>query len=178
MKLNYILSEQDYIDFNIYHMKTSKTMIRSVMIQRLMGPVVFTIFAYLAYRISNISLLYWSVIFLIASILWFLYYPKSLEKKLKKHIYKLLSEDENRGLLGNQKLEMYDEELTVTNETGSSKVNYSVFNRIDYTEKHIFAFNSSVSAYIIPLTAFENETKMKKFYDEFKTLIEKSREKE
>ncbi|MCH4890150.1 YcxB family protein [Acidaminobacter sp. JC074] len=168
MKINYTLTAKDYIDFNIYHMNTSKTMKRNIMFQRLMGPLIFTIFTYIAYRLTNISLMYWSIVFLIASVIWFFVYPSRLKKRLIKHIVKLLSEDENRGLLGDKVMELGDEGIIVTDQFGKNSASYSVLSRIEKTDEHIFAFNSAVSAYIIPLSAFENDSQVEAFIEELK----------
>jgi len=168
MKLRYTLTAKDYIDFNLFHMRTSKTMKRNIMIQRLMGPLVFTIFTYIAYRLTNISLMYWSIVFLLASIIWFFAYPSRLKKRLIKHIVKLLAEDENRGLLGDKVMELDDTGIVVTDKFGKNTASYSVLSRVEKTDEHIFAFNSAVSAYIIPLSAFKNGDQVETFIRELK----------
>ncbi|WP_105615384.1 hypothetical protein [Vallitalea okinawensis] len=80
MEIIFKLTEQDFIDFNSYHMKTSKTLKRSILLLRLIGPIVFLIGIYPVYKITKIPLWYWSIIFSVTSILWFIFYPKIIEK--------------------------------------------------------------------------------------------------
>lgn len=142
------------------HSKASKT---SIALARYMGILFFLGFAYIVQkRVSN-PLTYW-VIFLIASIIWFLYYPKSHKKSLAKQTLKMITEDENKGFLGSQTLEMDDESITVTNEHSCKKMKWSLFNKIICTDEYIYIYDSSVSAVIIPASAFENIDDMNSFY--------------
>ena len=63
MKLKYNLTEDDYINFNIAHMKNSKSLKRTMMINRFLTPLIFLVMPFVLVNISNIPFGYWAVIF-------------------------------------------------------------------------------------------------------------------
>ena len=164
MMISYKLTEQDFIDFNVYHMNNSKTMKKTVLMQRLFGPLSFIIGIFVAYKITDIPLWYWSICFAIAAVLWFALYPKMLERRIRKQVKKMLSEGQNKILLSDTTLTVNEEGIKCTTEYNETNTKFSAINKVEITNKHIFVYNNAVSAIIIPLSAFETQNEVDKFH--------------
>jgi hypothetical protein len=87
MKINYKLTEQDYIEFNLNHMKYSKAIKRSLFIQRYSSVIVFMSMPFILIRVTAIPLWYWVLGFSITTILWIYFYPKHAEKCAAKRMF-------------------------------------------------------------------------------------------
>ena len=151
MEINFKLTEQDFIDFNVHHMKTSKTMKKAVLMQRFFGPISFIIGIFVAYKITDIPLWYWSICFVIAGALWFVYYPKMIERSIRKRVKKMLSEGQNKVLLSDTTLMVNEEGIKCTTEYNETITK--------------FIYDTAVSAIIVPLSAFETQDEVDKFHD-------------
>ncbi len=152
MNLEYQITKQDYIDFNIYHMTHSVTMKRSLFIQRFIFPIIFLVLPIFLIRITAIPLWYWFTTFIISSILWVVFYPKSLKKSVKRKISKILEEGKNTGILGNHIFSFTEE--GIVDKTEFSETKYSLIEKVVESETHIFIYVSAVMAYIIPIRIF------------------------
>lgn len=165
MKISYKLTEQDYIDFNIYHMNTSETLKKSILIQRLIGPLLFLIGIFVVNKISDIPLWYWSGIFIITGLLWFIFYPKRIEKRFRKQVLKMLSEGQNKDLFTESTLSVNEDGIIHLNSYKEINIKWNTVNRIEITAHHIFIYDSAISAIIIPLSAFSTKDEEEKFIE-------------
>jgi hypothetical protein len=152
MKLEYEITKQDYIDFNINHMNHSVTMKRSLFIQRFMFPIIFLILPIFLVKITKIPLWYWFGVFIITSVLWIIYYPKFLKKSVERRISKMLEEGKTTGILGNHIFSFTEE--GVVDKTEFSETRYNLIEKVVESELHIFIYVSAVMAYIIPIRIF------------------------
>lgn len=165
MQIEYTLTEKDYIDFNLFHLKISTTMKKSVFVQRLLGPIVYLLAIPVAHFITQISIWYWTLIFSVMSIFAYILYPRQMTKKVERKISKMLQEDENNSLLGRQVIIIDEDQLLVKTAYEEKISRWSGINKITRSDQHIFIYNSSVSAYIIPNTAFTDVDAVDKFYE-------------
>jgi len=163
MKLNYELTEQDYLDFNIYHSKHSPTIKKSILLQRALGPVVFLIAPFLAIRITNIPLWYWLAIFFISSIIWFVFYPKYFNWELSRRVSKLLNEGKNLDMVGSRSINLTQDGLIESTPHSESKVGWDMVEMINETEDYIYIYISAVSAYIVPIRVFKDAKEKETF---------------
>lgn len=161
MKLEYEITKQDYIDFNIYHMNHSITMKRSLFIQRFFIPIIFLILPMFLVKITDIPLWYWFGVFIILCVLWIIYYPKFFIKYVERNISKMLDEGKTTGILGNH-IFSYTKE-GVVDKTEFSETSYNLIEKIVESEAHIFIYVSAVMAYIIPIKIFGSAEKKEIF---------------
>lgn len=154
MKLEYEITKQDYIDFNIYHMIHSMAMKRSLFIQRFVSPIIFLVLPILLIKITNMPLWYWYSVFIISFVLWIVFYPKFLKKSVERKISKMLEEGKTTGILGNHSFSFTEE--GVVDKTEFSETKYSLIEKVVESETHIFIYVSAVMAYIIPIRIFGN----------------------
>ncbi|MCB2312820.1 YcxB family protein [Clostridium tagluense] len=152
MNLEYQITKQDYIDFNIYHMTHSVTMKRSLFILRFIFPIIFLVLPIFLIKITDIPLWYWSSVCIISSVLWIIFYPKFMKRSVEKRISKILEEGKTTGILGNHNFSFTEE--GVVDKTEFSETKYNVIEKVVQSETHIFIYVSAVMAYIIPIRIF------------------------
>lgn len=156
MEINYELTEKDYLDFNVFHAENSPTIRRSILIQRLIGPVIFLIMPFYATRKTGIPLWYWLIIFGTLSALWYSFYPKYIKWEVSRRTSKLIKEGKDNTLLGNRTIKLTPEGVHDISEHGDSKVKWGSIERIEKNETHIYIYISSISSFIIPIRAFKD----------------------
>lgn len=157
MKFQYELTKQDYIDFNIYHIRNSGTLKRTLFIQRYVIAVIYLFIPFILVKVTDIPLWYWLSAFTITAVLWVTFYPKYFVSGTIKRILKMLDEGRNKDMLGKHIFTVNEEGIIEESENGESKINWSGVEKVIETEKHIFIYISSISAYIIPKSTFEDE---------------------
>ncbi|MDB1934052.1 YcxB family protein [Clostridium tertium] len=156
MKLKYNLTEEDYINFNIAHMKNSKSLKRTMMINRFLTPLIFLVMPFVLDEISNISFWYWAVIFVLTYILWVVLYEKNVYKINIKRIRKMLEEKRNESLIGERILEIDGENIRIINDRGENIIYIKSIKNIIENDEYIFIYINSISAIIIPIKVFKS----------------------
>ena len=154
MKLEYEITKQDYIDFNIYHMNHSVTIKRSLFIQRFIFPITFLILPMFLVKVTDIPLWYWLDVSIISSVLWIIYYPKFLIKSVGRKVSNMLEEGKTTGILGNHIFSLSEE--GVIDKTEFSETSYKLIEKVVESEDHIYIYIyvSAVMACIIPIRIF------------------------
>jgi Ca2+/Na+ antiporter len=156
VKLKYNLTEEDYINFNIAHMKNSKSLKRTMMINRFLTPLIFLVMPFVLDEISNISFWYWAVIFVLTYILWVVLYEKNVYKINIKRIRKMLEEKRNESLIGERILEIDGENIRIINDRGENIIYIKSIKNIIENDEYIFIYINSISAIIIPIKVFKS----------------------
>lgn len=150
MEISYNLTEDDYINFNLYHMNNSKTGIRALRLQRFLFPVFFIALSSFMAIILDISLIFMLVYSLLFSIIWIIFYPKYFNRTIVKNVRKMLREGDNKGILGDQHMSLKDEGIVVTTKTGETKVNWAGINILKEDENNFYLYVGAMNAYLIP----------------------------
>lgn len=174
MELEFELTEEDYINYNIDHSKKSPSIKKSIMIQRVFGPIVFIIAPFLVVKFSDIPLWYWITIFGISSVVWLIFYPKYANWEMKKRLKKMLEEGSNENLFNRRKIILTDQGLSQVSPTGETNVKWDSIVSIEETDEYIYIYISSVSAHIIPKRVFKDVNEQKLFIDEISKHINNS----
>lgn len=156
VKLKYNLTEEDYINFNIAHMKNSKSLKRTMMINRFLTPLIFLVMPFVLDDISNISFWYWAVIFVLTYILWVVLYEKNVYKINIKRIRKMLEEKRNESLIGERILEIDGENIRIINDRVENIIYIKSIKNIIENDEYIFIYINSISAIIIPIKVFKS----------------------
>lgn len=150
MKINYNLTEEDYINFNLYHVKNSKTAKKALNRQRFLSPVIFMISAYVISTFGGMPFLSLFISFFITSVLWVIFYPKYFYGLITRNSKKMFKEGKNDGLLGDHSLIMTDEGIVDASLNRESKVVWSGIESFKEDNDNLYLYVSSVSAYILP----------------------------
>ena len=156
MEKYYNLTEEDYINFNLYHIKNSETGKRALVLQRFLAPLFFIIISYIYSLISVMPFLPLFLTFLVTSILWIIFYPKYFYSLIARNARKMIKEGKNDGLLGNHQLKLTEEGLVDTSSNRETKVTWSGITSFKEDDEYFLLYNSSVSAYILPKREIDN----------------------
>lgn len=165
MKINYELTEEDYLHFNLFHVKKSKVATKSLNIQRFLTPVFFIIVAFIFSLIGDMPFVFPLIIFGLISILWITFYPKYFYNLVMRHSKKMLKEGKNDGLLGEQQMTLSEEGIVYLTSIGESQVKWSGIKKVVEDSDFFYIYNSSVSAYILPKRALLNVEEAKGYFD-------------
>lgn len=170
MRIVYSLTEQDYLEFNLYHFKHSPSMRRSLNLQRYGIPLFILAFSFLIDKFDEIPLWAWLITSIIIALLWVIYYPKYFKNQIIKSVTKMVREGKNSNLLGRHALELSEYGLTEITENSETKTGWSGIAKFVYNTDYLYIYINSIAAHIIPTSAFESA--MHK--DEFVYIIEKN----
>ena len=167
MRLEYELLEDDYINFNLLHMKHSKTIKKSMKINRYLTPVIFLLLPIMLYIIhpemESTQKNFWFVIFLFAFILWVCFYDKWTYKINEKRLRSVIKEKDNEGFFGTHTLEIENDTIKISDETGEKIISILSLKDIIEDEKYIILYLNSLSAIIVPKRVFKNQDEKVKF---------------
>lgn len=156
LKIHYELTEEDYLHFNLFHVKQSKTAIKSLKIQRFITPVFFIIAAFIFSGIGDMPVVFPLIIFGLISIVWLIFYPKYFYSLVMRQSKKMLKEGKNDGLLGQQQMVLSEEGIVYLTSNGESQVKWTGIKKIVEDSDFFYLYNSSVSAYILPKRALSS----------------------
>ena len=153
MRINYNLTEKDYLNFNLFHVENSKATRKVLNTQRFVSPIIFIAMAFVFSRVGNVSLLVTLITFSLISIFWIIFYPKYFYRHITRHTKKMLKEGKNDGLFGEGYLILSDEGIVDSTSNGETKVEWAGINKIEEDADYFFIYSSSVAAYILPKRA-------------------------
>lgn len=165
MEIKYNLTEEDYVNFNLFHFKNSESASKSLNMQRYSIPFIYLIVAYVFSNLADIPFLYAFIPFLIAGILWVLFYPKYFQKRIRSQTKKMIKEGKNEGLLGEHSMLLTEDGIVDTNSNGETKVNWSGIIKMKEDQSNLYLYNSSVSAYILPKRELKNLNEVRAYFE-------------
>lgn len=165
--LQYELTAEDFIDFQLYYNRTSKTIQHSVLKTRVLMVGIYTMGAvYFIFSFKGVSLIIGlGVLFLLASVQLYLL-PRRQEMKVKKLVKKMIADDNANKTLGNKKLALEDNTLVYEEELGVYKIDAGQISKIEETERSFFLFKDEISALIVPKRAFQSPEEGVRFTQE------------
>lgn len=163
MKLDYQLTEEDYIEFNLHHMSVSKAYKRAIFSQRCIFFLLLLMLTFLFSRTSELHWSVWAVLFGIMYVFFILFFPKRLKKLTENRIKKMLREGDNSDFLGPQFLEITEAGISKKSNSSEKKNGWDSVQKVEESKNLILIYVSSLSAYMIPKKVFENEEKKNEF---------------
>lgn len=168
MKLNYQLTYNDYLEFNLFHMDNSDEIKKSLLVSRVILSIIIFGVAFLAVRDRNISgYVFFAVIWLVCMI----FYTKYFRAFVKRRIEKLIKEGKNIGFLGNCSLILSDEGINVISDSGEVKTRWEGIERISVDKEHIFIYFGSLAAHIVPIRVFADNSEKEFFLEALNNKI-------
>lgn len=151
MTIEYKITEEDYINFNLYHMQNSPSqknlynILRFILPVPLMGYIYFT-----GTRQLNQPAIYWGIIALGFYVFWIYMYSKLNKRTIRKQSEKMLNEGDNSSLFGKKTLDIVDDVLIITEENATTTLSKDSIKDIKEYDDMLLLYLSAVSAHIIP----------------------------
>lgn len=163
IKIEYELTKEDYLNFNLYHLNHSKMIKKSLFIQRYIVSIVFLIVPFIFSSITEMPLYVYFPVFALIWLLWIIFYKKYFDRIAIKRIEKMLNEGKNLCLLGKYSVETNEDGFIEICPNGESKITWNGIDKVVENELYIFIYIDSVRAYIIPKRAFTNDNLKNEF---------------
>lgn len=174
MKLKYLLTEKDYVDYNIDHMYNSPSIRKSLFVQRYIIPVLFLLIPFCVDGLFSISWRYWMIWFAIVFIQWIIFFPGLVRRTSRKRIGKMLREGINTDFLGERTLDLQEDAIYERGISSESKKSWDAVEKVIEGKKHIYIYVSAITAFIVPLTAFADDDEKNQFLSMINRKTEKT----
>ena len=92
MKIDFKITKDDYISFNLHHLENSKSQKSTFNILRYAVPIILSIPIYFTGTgIFNQPSIYWIIVAIVFLVIWILTYHKQYKKLVAKETDKLIS---------------------------------------------------------------------------------------
>lgn len=164
MEVEYQVTIDDVIRFNLYHVAHSPFGRRQKWLTRYPVAISLPIFGLLDYVFTGkVAPL---VTFCLIALVWYAVTPAWWEWDVGRRTRKVLGEGMNRGLLGPSTLTIGSEGLRVVGDTGETSLKWSAVERVACSGTHTYIYLGATSALMIPHCAFANESTRDRFIDE------------
>ena len=150
MNISYNVTEADFIQFNYFHYTNSTAGKRALTQQRFIGPITFLIMGVAFMYVTSLPKWYIAVLMLLASVIWYFYYPVYFKRLIKREVTKMLEEGKNEGLLGKHQLLMTDQGFVEVTPHERTRAKWQSIKKMEEDKEAIYLYNSSVSALILP----------------------------
>jgi hypothetical protein len=174
MKLQYELTSQDFIDFNINFIETSPVMKRSLLIQRIMFPILLLASPATLSNLFDVPFVVLMTLFGVLAILWLAFYLKWFKYRIARKSEKLIASGKVPGVVGPH--ELFIEQGVISDKTSTDITRYEAIEKVVESRTHIFIYVSQVMAYIVPKKVFATPSDLEAFKDllnTFNSTVEK-----
>lgn len=163
MEIQYELTEEDVITFNLYHVKNSKVGRNSLKWQRYISPLIFLLFAYFLSVFTDMEKGPLFATFILTAVVWVIFYPKYFTFHIKRQVRKMLREGKNEGLVGEHVMKLNKSGIADQSSTGRTDVQWQGVQSIHEDAAYFYVYTSTVSAYILPKRDLYSEEAVKTF---------------
>ncbi len=168
MKLQYELTSQDFIDFNINFIETSPVMKRSLLIQRIMFPILLLASPATLSNLFDVPFVVLMTLFGVLAILWLVFYLKWFKYRIARKSEKLIASGKVPGVVGPH--ELFIEQGVISDKTSTDITRYEAIEKVVESRTHIFIYVSQVMAYIVPKKVFVTPSDLEAFKGILKTF--------
>jgi len=162
MTVQFNISKEDFINFNIDHFSKAKSA-RAARLRIMFGcPLVFFIITFMLDRftITATNLISTAAVLLV----WSTYlYKKVYERTIRQNVIKYIDAGNANDIIGRQKITLLDTGMEESNNTHVQQIEYSLIESILSGHDLYYIYTGNRKAVIIPYSAFENETERREF---------------
>lgn len=160
------LNDDDFILFNQYHILNSPLGKRALMSYRLLFPLIGIISIFIFYLAKpDIQLVVAETITLaIFSVIWIVFSKKRILRNVVRNIRKT-KKDGRLPYVPESLLKFDDDGIHEIAPDNENRTKYSLVEKIILHDKAIYIYFSSSQAYIVPMTAFSEETERNRFLE-------------
>lgn len=160
MEINYELTEEDYIKFNLYHIQNSPSQKKIYLFIRFVLPVIFALPIYfIGTGVFQQPRIYWLIIAILFAAGWPIAYPKRHKKMVEKQTKKLLHEGDNSSFFGKKTMSIDKSCIKIIGEHTSQTISRENIKTIKIFDNLVILYLSAVSAQLIPTGNLNGETK-------------------
>lgn len=159
MKLNYQLTEDDYLAFQLYTSSHSPLHKKRRFRSKIIVPVAYLGFGLYSYLTKDsFSTL---IIFATLALAWFLAYPYYMRWAYKRHFKRNIAENYGNRVYSDIQVEFLPDSITSQDKSGSSAIKTDQLTELVETAEHYFVKLITGESFIIPKTAVEDAQRFK-----------------
>jgi hypothetical protein len=169
MEIEYELTAEDYVAFNLYNIRHSPGIKKRMMTTRIILALFMLAFTLGMGYLMGITQLLFVYILLMAigvGIFIFFYYPRSVESNLHRQIPRMLKEGKVADSTGMRKVRLAPEGLFNVRPSGEIKVLWDALDRLAAAPDYVFIYTGDMKGVVIPQRAFEGEVTREAFIQE------------
>lgn len=160
MELKYEVTEEDYVKFNIYHAKNSRSHKKThnmlkYWIPVLCGVVIF----FTGPSLYKQPKLYWGIIAILFMLIWIIRFPKTYEKLIKKSAKDMLKDGDNSSMICQNTMIIEENDIKVINEHSTEITSKEGIKEVKVYDDMILIYLSGFTAHIVPTRYLTEETK-------------------
>lgn len=163
MELHYEITEQDFIDYNLYFIAhdamTQKTIRRMSTLTAVLVLVGGTALMYLLDTLSPVSV----GMYVVLAAVCFFGCPVWFTHKARKNVHRTIERASNRHICGPKTLRLTNTSVQLVGESEDSSYPYAAFQRVITAEKQVYLYLDDLSALIVPQRAFPDEEARRTF---------------
>ena len=159
MTLEYKISQQDFLDFQLFTASKSERINkkkRNGWILLTLGSILIALYFYL--NQNNAMAIYFALIAIACG----LFYPKYFKWRYKKHYKTYIEENYSKRFDQVEILQINDDSILSKDRTGEGKMNLSEIEKIDETGNHFFLKLSTGFSLIIPKKGLDHPDELRK----------------
>ncbi len=155
MTVTYVVTADDVVAFNLYHLQHAPGMRRYLGWTRfgaasLAVISVWSLVAYLQYNSRSILAL---ALAIIAGAIVYRMTPALMLRATPRTVRRMLRDEANRGMIGAQQITLAPDALIFRSELGECRYAWETIERIATTPEHIFIYVTPITALIVPARA-------------------------
>lgn len=160
MEIDFEVTKEDYIKFNLYHIENSPSQRKNLNLLRYGIPVLFSFPIYfIGTGLFKQPSIYWTIIAILFVVIWIATYPKQYKNSVKKQTEKLISEGDNSEIFGKKTMIIDDENITIYNHSSFEKILKKSIKDVKIYDDIILIYTSSITAYIVPNRYLDKDSK-------------------
>ncbi|PGS49958.1 YcxB family protein [Bacillus sp. AFS041924] len=172
MKLNYEINLDDYIEFNLHHLKNSKTVQKSLTNNRIAVSLIYLVIPFLISFLFKQPISGYLLAFSLAAIVFFIYFPKLYYRSTKNKMIKLLNDKRNESLFGEHSLKVDENGIKEITKSSVHEIKWDNIVEIKGTKNYFYIYVSSMKAIIVPLEAIKDDMeKLLQFYRKYNIQV-------
>lgn len=163
MELNYNITAQDFVDYNIYfidHDPLTRKSIRNMSI--ILAGLVIVGGTGLMYALNSLTPVSVAV-YVILAVACFLGGPKMYKRKVHKHVHMTLRRAANKHICGPKTLKLTDEGVQLIGESEDTLHPYESFKRVTEAERQVYLYLDDLAGLIVPNSAFSSAEEKREF---------------
>jgi hypothetical protein len=163
MQIKYKLTEDDYVHFNMFHVKNSKLAVSKYKRQRFLIPLLALIVAYVFADAVNISIEGTLFFILVIGILWVIFYPKMYSTFIIRNAMGMVSRGQINNILGQHTMVLSKEGMVDSAPKGKSEAKWANVYNFKEDNDYFYIYISKISAVIIPKRDIKNPQEISTF---------------
>ncbi len=150
MEINYNVTEESFVEFNLFHAQHSSAIAKTMTIQRFLIPVIYLLVGVIFSYVLDIPVFILVGFFLILGVLWIVFFPTYFKRQIKRTATKMIREGQNEGILGKHSMVFTEEGLREISSKGETTVYWAGIERFNEDAFNFYLYNSAITAFIVP----------------------------